>query len=182
VRPTVYSRVLDEMAAVNTTPAAFMLISHGNSPAGSATQILQRLVTTGIVWLGYSEGHTIVQPDLETNTKNLAIWPEDLIYPSFPLESMLTNSSDLLVAPGVYRREFSSCYQQGVLFGACATIVNANASAVAIQSSWLHQTYHHTVTLGGGDVLSGGVANISGASFIPGLTWVQAGGAILLAP
>jgi hypothetical protein len=182
VNPRVYAYVLDEMAAVNATPAAYMLISHGNSLAGSATQILQRLVTTGIVWLGYSEGHTIVQPDLETNTDKLAIWPEDLIYPSYPRQSMRTSSNDLLVAPRVYRREFARCYQRGFLLGPCATVVNANPSAVAIRSSWLYQTYHHVVTLRGGDALSGGVADISGAAFIPGSTWVQAGGAILLTP
>jgi hypothetical protein len=180
VRTNMYAPVLNEMAAVNASSGAYLLISHGNSFAGSATQILQRLVTTGIVWLGYSEGHTIVEPNLETNTKKLAIWPEDLIYPSSPLQSMNTSSNDLLVAPGVFRREFASCYQQGVLFGPCAIVVNANATTVTIQPSWLHQTYQHVMTVSGGDVLSGGVANISGATFIAGSTWVQAGGAIFL--
>jgi len=180
VRPTLYAGVLNEMAAADESPGAFLLLSHGNFPSGSSMQILQRLVTTGIVWLAYSEGHTIVQPDLESNTNRLAIWPEDLIYPSSPLQTMLAGSNDLQVSSGVYRREFASCYQRGVAIGPCAAVVNANASAVYVRSGWFSQTYHHVVTLSGGDVLSGGLANIAGAAFVPNSTVLQAGGALLL--
>jgi hypothetical protein len=180
VQSSAYMRVLDEMAAVNASPGAFMLISHGNSPAGSATQILQRSVTTGIVWLAYSEGHTIVQPDLEVNTKNLAIWPEDLIYPSRPLQSMNSGANDLQVASGVWRREFTTCYQAGRFFGRCAAIVNSTGSPLPVQSSWLSQVYGHVIGLSGGDVLSGGVAAVGGAAFVPNVTTVPAAGALLL--
>ena len=182
VRPNMYAKVLDSMAAVDASSGAYVLISHGSSPAGSAAQILQRLVTTGIVWLGYSEGHTIVWPDLEDNTANLAVWPEDLIYPSAPLESMVRGATDLEVASGVYRREFASCYQGGLVIGPCATIVNATSSALTIRSAWLSQSYRHAVTLSGGDVLSGGVANIAGSSFTPNSSAVEASGAVLLTP
>jgi hypothetical protein len=180
VRPTLYRSVLNEMAAVNASSGSYLLISHGNSPAGSATQVLQRLVTTGIVWLAYSQGHTIVQPDLEANTNNLAIWPEDLIYPSGPVQSMVLSANDLQVTPGVWRREFTTCYQAGNFFGRCAVIVNSTASAITVRSSWLSQSYRHVITLSGGDELSGGVANLAGASFIPNSTVVQAGGVLLL--
>lgn len=182
VNPINYGPYLDEMAATNKTPGAFTVMSKGSYPAGSAAQVLQRLVTLGVVWLGYSEGHTIVQPDLERNTNNLAIWPEDLIYPDDPVESMATGSADLEVSPGVYRREFAYCSQSGRYFGPCAAVVNATASTVAIQSSWLRKAYHHVITLVGGDVLSGGIANLSGAPFVAGATTIQAGGALLLAP
>jgi len=180
VRPNLYARVLNEMAAADASPGAYLLLSHGSFPAGSGLQILQRLVTTGIVWLAYKEGHTIVQPDLEANTNNLAVWPEDLIYPSSPLESMSASSYDLQVAPGVYRREFAHCFQRGAAIGVCATVVNSTGHVETIRSSWLHQPYGHVVTLGGGDVLSGGVANISGGRFNPNLTAVVPGGAVLL--
>jgi hypothetical protein len=181
VRPSLYASVLSEMAAVNESYGAYLLLSHGSFPTGSALQILQRLVTTGIVWLGYSEGHTIVQPDLEANTNRLAVWPEDLIYPSAPRQSMETGAGNLEVAPGVYRREFAACYQRGVAIGPCAAIVNSNGYGITIRSAWLSQSYRHVVTLAGGDVLSGGIANISGASFVPNFTAVTGTGALLLA-
>lgn len=182
VSPANYAPFLDEMAAVNKTGGEFLIISKGEYPAGSANQILQRSVTVGVAWLAYSEGHTMVQPDLERNTLNLAVWPEDMIYPASPLETMVSGSVDLEVAPGVYRREFQHCYQNSQTFGSCAAIVNANGYAVAIQPAWLRLTYHHVVVLTGGDVLSGGKANLAGSSFIAGITLVPAGGATLLAP
>jgi len=182
VRPTLYARVLNEMAAADASPGAYLLTSHGNFPAGSALQILQRLVTTGIVWLAYSEGHTVVQPDLESNTNNLPVWPEDLIYPSGPVQSMISSSNDLQVSSGIWRREFTTCYQMGHLFGHCAVIVNSTANALAVPAGWLSQSYHHVITLSGGDVLSGGIANVGGATFVPNVTKLPASGALLLAP
>jgi hypothetical protein len=176
-----HPRVLDAMAAVHQVGGMFWLISHGNSPVG-ATQFLQRKLTTGFVWLGYTEGLTAVWPDLETNNNNLPIWPEDLIYPSHPLQSMTTGHTDLEVASGVYRREFTTCYQKGVYFGVCAAVVNDNSTALPVVSSWLRQTYHHYVWLTGGDELHGGIANRSGGSFVVNSTKVDAGGAILLTP
>lgn len=181
-RSTFYERVLNEMAAVNSSPGAYLLISHGNASAGSATQILQRLVTTGIIWLAYSEGHTIVQPDLESNTNNLAVWPEDLIYPSEPLQSMTSGANDLKVASGVWRREFKSCFQGGRSFGKCAVVVNSTGSSLVVRSSWLSQTYKHVVKLSGGDVLAGGSATLDATPFTANSTTIQTGGALLLAP
>src|SRR5579872_91754 len=181
LRPSLYAPVLNEMAAANATSGAYLLISKGDSPAGSATQIAQRMVTIGITWLAYSEGHTIVRPNLESNTNNLAIWPEDLIYPAGPLQSMRLGAIDLMVQPGVWRREFSACYQKGIAIGPCAAIVNANGNAVAVKSSWLHQSYRHVITLARGDELSGGAADISGASFRANSTTVRASEALLLA-
>ena len=182
LRPSLYASVLNEMAAVNATSGAYLLISKGNSPAGSATQLAQRMVTVSIAWLGYSEGHTIVRANLESNTNNLAIWPEELVYPAGPLQSMHSGAIDLMVQPGVWRREFRTCYQKGVPIGPCAVIVNANGFAVTVKSSWLQQAYRHIITLAGGDVLSGGTSNISGARFTPNVTTIQPSEGLLLAP
>jgi len=181
LRSNLYATVLNEMAVVNASPGAYLLISHGASPAGSATQIEQRLITTGIIWLAYSQGHTVVQPDLEANTNNLAVWPEDLIYPSAPVQSMVSGSADLQVASGVWRREFATCYQAGRSFGRCAVVVNSNSIDMSVQSSWLSHSYSHVVTLSGGDVLSGGTASVSGSAFAADFTSVAARQAILLA-
>jgi hypothetical protein len=90
--------------------------------------------------------------------------------------------SDIEVATGVYRREFKDCYNQGTSFGNCAAIVNDTGSSVTVQNSWLTQTYHHEITMNGGDVQSGGTINLTGASFDSGSTVVPADDAVLLAP
>jgi hypothetical protein len=181
-RPNLYGSVLNEMASVHNVGGAFLLISQGNFPKGSPTQIAQRLVTTAITWLGYVEGLSAVQPNLEYNTPNLAVWPEDFIYPSSPVQSMVKGSTDLQVAPGIFRREFSNCFLWGKPFGHCAVILSANPSPVMVSRSWLTQTYAHSVTLAGGDVLARGSVNIIGATFVVGASRVQPGGALLLTP
>ncbi len=181
VQSSNYSRVLNTMNAVNTTPGAFILHSTDSAPSGSSTEIFERLVTTGLVWLGYSEGHTIAWPDLEDATTNLAAWPEDLLYPSSPVQTMVSGANDLQVASGVWRREFKTCYQASVPFGRCAAIVNSTGSAVVVRQSWFSQSYGHTILITGGDKLSGGTANITGGSFRSGVSTVPAYGASLLA-
>jgi hypothetical protein len=184
--PALYSRyswVLDEMAAANAAGGQFQLTSQGDAGTGSATQTLQRLLTTGFAWLGYKEGYTVVWPDLEEqHPYSLPIWPEDLIYPSQPLQTMVSGHSDLEVASGVYRREFATCYQKGLYFGHCASVVNSNPAPVTVKSAWFSQTYHHAVGLVGGDVLSGGTATRASIVFTAGSTQVQPGGALLLTP
>jgi hypothetical protein len=129
----------------------------------------------------------------------LAVWPEEGIYPTNPVQSMSTpggngclagtgtvcstgGHNDLQVAPGVYRREFGACYNKGVRFGTCATIVNTTSSPVTIKSAWLTHSYGHQIAFNGGDVQSGGTINPAGTSFTPGSTSVGADDATLLAP
>jgi hypothetical protein len=182
VVPNNYVHELNEMATLNAAQRDTVLISKGHWVVGSAEQNIQRLVTTAIAWLGQSEGHTVVMENVEDTTRNLAVWPEEMIYPSSPLESMSGDASGLAVTSGVYRREFARCYLKGIFFGQCAAILNANGFPVTVKSAWLRQSYHHEITLQGGDVLSGGLVKLLGAFFSPGSTRVEAGGAILLAP
>ncbi len=176
-----YSRILSTMAAINATQGAFVLHSTDSSPAGSSTEIAERQVTTALVWLGYSQGHTIIWEDLEDGSKNLSVWAEDLIYPSGPVQTMVSGASDLQVSSGVYRREFKTCYQASVFFGRCAAIVNSTNNAVPVSSAWLSQSYTHLITLSGGDLLSGGTASVKTATFRPNTTTVPGNGALLVA-
>ena len=147
--------------------------------------------------LGYSPGHLVDWADLERGSNNLAVWPEEGIYPTAPVQSMGTpggsnclagtgdvcssgGHNDLQLVPGVYRREFAACYDQKVAIGACATIVNTTAAPVIVASSWLTGSYAHQVTFNGGDVQSGGRISPTGATFTPGTTTVGAQDAILL--
>jgi hypothetical protein len=188
-----YSTLLDEMAYVDHTSNDFIaLLSYDRSGSLRA-----RLVQEATVLVGYSAGHTVDWSDLEQNSSDLAVWPEEGIVPTNPVQTMdaprgadclagqgIVCSSgghnNLEVAPGVYRREFGQCYDRGVAFGDCATIINTTGSPVTIKSSWLTDSYDHQMTMKGGDVQTGGTLNLAGARFTAGTTTVVADDAMLL--
>jgi hypothetical protein len=199
-----YSSLLDDMAYVdNNHPSGYFVMLDSRDPGGSPQG---RRVVEATVLLGYSPGHVVDHADLELNSNNLAVWPEEGIYPTKPVQTMGapggngcetgtggtcssgghndlevasgTNTND--PAAGVYRREFGNCYNQSVSFGRCAEIVNDTSSAVTVQSSWLTQSYGHQITMNGGDVQSGGSINVAGAGFTAGWTTIPANDAILL--
>ncbi len=183
LRPQEYIGVLNSMAQINAIPnGSFIELNIANDPPGSAIQIEDRNITAAMAWLGYSPGHTIVFPDLEYGSKNLAVWPEYNIVPTSPVESMTLSYADIQVgATRVFRREFRSCYNFGAFIGQCAAIVNGNTTtAVTISPSWLHLTYRHVVQLSGGDIASGGRMLLNSQAFVPATTTLQPGQAILL--
>jgi hypothetical protein len=179
--PGMYGDALNGMAEMDAIAGAqFIVLSNGFAAAGSASQIEQRLITIAIAWLGFSPGHTVVWENLEDNTNNLAVWPEEQLYPLQPVESMSTSSQDISVATGIYRREFAACYQKGTSIGPCAAIINATGSAVTVESSWLKQGYGHVVQLVGGDTLSGGSVSLTTSTFSANSTTVPPSQALLL--
>ena len=181
LRPNMYANVLTAIAQTVEIPsAAFIELNTGYSAAGSSAQITQRMVSTAVLWLGFAPGQTIDFENLEDNTENLAVWPEEAVYPTQPLQSMSNSSSDIAVAPGVYRREFAACYLRSVPIGPCAAILNANTSALAVNSGWLQQTYGHQLSMAGGDIESGGSVQTSSTTFAPNSTQVGPGEAVLL--
>jgi hypothetical protein len=190
-----YENLLDKMAYMDHTANDFQVILSYDS-SGS---LQGRRVQAATDLLGYSPGHVVSWSDLEQNNNNLAVWPEEGIYPTNPVQSMGQPSgtgcfagtgiecptgghNDIQVATGVYRREFGKCYKQGVAFGPCAVIVNNSGSTVTVSASWLTQSYGHQITMVGGDVQSGGTVNLTGASFSPGSTTIAAYDAAFLAP
>jgi hypothetical protein len=182
LRPAMYAPVLNAMAEINAIPnASIVLMSNGSSPNGSLAQHQQRAVTTGIIWLGYSNGHTIVWPNLEQHSTNLTIFPENSIYPSSPIETMSSGATNLEVRSGVYRREFRACYNAGVAIGPCAAIVNSTGGNVVVSSSWLHQAYGHVIQMVGGDIPSGGRLALTSTLFHPNSTYVGPRQALLIA-
>jgi hypothetical protein len=204
-----YATLLDDMSYIDTKTNSFIvLLSYDRSGAGgSGNQMMSRRVQAATVLLGYSPGHVVSWSDLEGDNNNLAVWPEEGIYPTNPVQSMgspsgtgcLTGNSgnngygnvcssgghnnlQVTVGTDIYRREFKSCYNQGNYFGPCAVIVNDTANPVTIQSSWLTQSYGHQITMNGGDVQSGGNIILTGAALTPGSTTIAAYDAIMLAP
>jgi hypothetical protein len=193
-----YSTLLDEIAYASNATSGFVVpLSYGQP--GASYQQQSRRVQEGTVLLGYSPGHVVDWANLEQNSGDVAVWPEEGIYPTQPVQSMgapagsgclagtgsvcaAGGHNDVQVAPGVYRREFAACYNQGAQFGPCAAIVNTTGNSVTIQSSWLRQAYGHQVTFVGGDAQSGGTVNLTGASFTPGVSVIGGQDATLLAP
>jgi len=195
-----YPGLLDDMAYVNNSTSGFtVLLSYG--AAGASYQQQSRRVQEATILLAYAPGKVVSWAELEQNgAGDLAVWPEEGIYPTAPIQSMGNPSgthcfdgsgaycpagghNDLQTSEtGVFRREFSTCYNQGVSFGACAVIVNTTGSAVTVPQSWLSHTYAHQITLSGGDVQSGGTINLTGASFTAGSSTVASHDAMLLAP
>jgi hypothetical protein len=181
LRPSMYGTALTLMKRADSTPDGKVVeLNDGASPAGSSAQIAQRLVTTGVAWLGYSEGHTIVFPNLEDNTTGLAIWPEDMIYPANPLETMSSGPGDLEVGPSVWRREFEACFNDGTAVGPCAAIVNGSGSPITLKSAFFRESYGHVISLSGGDILSGGTMSLASTAARMNSSYIQPGEALLL--
>ncbi len=194
-----YTTVLDEVAYIATkTDSSAMLLSRGD--AGASYEPRSRRVVEATMLLGFVPDRLVDWSDLEHGKgHSLAVFPEAGIYPTGPVQSMAApggrgclagrgvvcstgGHNSIRVASGVFRREFSACYNQGVEFGPCAAIVNTSGKAITVSPSWLRQTYAHRVTLIRGDVSAGGRINLTGASFTPGVTRIPAKDAILLAP
>ena len=181
LKPALYTKVLGAMARIDSIPgAAFVELSTGKSPDGSSEQVAQRLVTTAVAWLGYADGHTIVWPNLEFTSHTLAVWPEDEIVPTDPLETMSNSAADLAVAPNVWRREFAACYQDGSPIGPCAAVLNGTSDPVHLSAGWFRGRYGHVITLNGGDAPSGGTISLDDAPLTTG-TQIAPGQAVLLA-
>jgi hypothetical protein len=192
-----FSTLLDEIAYVDNRTTAFVVLL-GRASSDAPYQAQSRRVQEATILLGYRAGHLVDWPDMEQGSRDLAVWPEEGIYPTRPIESMRTpggrgclagtgevcsrgGHTSIQVAPGVYRREFGACYDRRASFGRCAAIVNTTAAPVVVRSSWLRRSYHHEITLMGGDVESGGTVDVAGAWFAAGSTVVGPGDALLLA-
>ena len=192
-----YSTLLDQIAYVTTRTTGFVvLLSRANSGATYLDQ--SRRVQESTMLLGYKPGQLVDWADLEQNSPRLAVWPEEGIYPTNPVQSMGSpggpgclaggghvcstgGHNDVGVGSGVYRRVFQDCYLRGVSFGPCAAIVNTGASAVTVRGSWLAPwAFRHQITFSGGDVQSGGRLHLHGAGFTAGRTVVGARDALLL--
>ncbi len=194
-----YTTVLDQIAYIaNRTNSFAMMLSRGD--AGAPYQPQSRRVIEATELLAFSPGHLVDWEDLdEGDGGRLAVWPEEGIYPTQPVQSMrapggpgclagtgivcsVGGHNDLRVAPGVFRREFRACYDGGVLFGRCAAIVNISSAPATVKRRWLRLQYGHQITFIGGDVSVGGRIDLTSAPFTPGRTAIPAKDAILLAP
>jgi hypothetical protein len=200
-----YSSLLDDLAEMSTYPSGNFIALLSYDSSGS---LQGRRVHEATVLLGYAPTHVVSWGDLEQSSGDLAVWPEVGIYPTEAVQTMGAPSgsgclgdtgvvcsvgghNDVRVASGtnvddgaagVFGREFATCYNQGVPFGACAVIVNDTSSAVTVESAWLTHSYGHEITMVGGDIQSGGTIDLTGAPFAPGSTTIAANDALLLAP
>jgi hypothetical protein len=192
-----YSTLLDQIAYVATRTRGFV-VPMSRAPENAPYLAQTRRVQEATMLLGFSPGHLVDWAELEQGSGRLAAWPEEGIYPTSPVESMgvpggkgcLAGTGivcsrgghrSLEVAPGIYRREFRSCYRDRIRFGGCAAVMNTTGSSVLVRSSWLRRRYRHQITFVGGDVQSGGTVDLTGAPFIRGRAVIPPHDAILLA-
>ncbi len=191
-----YSTLLDQMAYVVDRTRGFVVpMSRGIAGAPYETQ--SRLVQESTILLAFRPGRVVDWANFEDGSPDLAVYPEESIYPTKPVESMRTprgrgclagtgtvctrgGHNSVQVAPGVYRREFRACYVRSAPFGPCAAIVNATGHAVTVRRSWLKLTFRSEITLAGGDIQSGGSVDLTGAPFRAGATVIAPQSAILL--
>jgi hypothetical protein len=134
----------------------------------------ERLYAYASLLLTYDSEHTVYWNDTPSAT-NTGLFPENGFVPTQPLAGQPSSIASLANG-GVYVREYAACYNQGVLVGRCAAVVNASAGATSAIPA-LTQTYGHALTLAGDDVFSGGSIGFDGArpSSLP-----PASGAILV--
>lgn len=201
-----YSTGLDDMAYLEHAPQLaknFMVLLGYNSSG----MLFARRVQEATVMLGFEPGKIVDWADLDEDKPGLAVWPEEGLYFTQPLQTMQMPSgpsclnglggpcahghADLQVAAGantheqtggagVYRREFRECFLRGVPIGGCAAIMNDTNRPVAVSGSWLTQHYRHEVTMVGGELQFGGRLDIRGARFTPGATTIAPDDAVLL--
>jgi hypothetical protein len=192
-----YSTLLDQIAYISTRTRG-SIVPMSRAPEGAWYQAQSRRIQEGTMLLGFSPTHIVDWAALEQGSSDLAVWPEEAIVPTQPVQSMgrpagrgclagtgvvcsRGGHTSVQVAPGVYRRVFRSCYLDRVHFGACAAVVNTTPSPVTVRRSWLRgASLHHEIVLRGGDVQSGGSVRVTGAPFAPGAV-VPAQDALLLA-
>jgi hypothetical protein len=192
-----YSTLLDQIAYISNNTGGFIAL-WSKGYAGARTQMRSRMVTEATMLLGFTPTHIVDWPDLERGSRDLAVWPEEGIYPQDPVETMAAPSgraclagtgkvcsvgghNSIEVARGVYRREFSDCSDRGHQFGVCAAIVNTTGHSVRVKARWLRQSYSHEITLTGGDVQRHGSVRLHGAGFSAGHSQVPRDSALLLA-
>jgi len=191
-----YSTGLDDIAYLEHVPALrgdFIALLGYNADGSHAA----RRVQEATLMLGFEPGRLVDWADLDTDRPGLAVWPEEGLYFTEPLETMAMPSgprcldglggpcrnghADLEVAhgtnvdeqpggAGVYRREFRACYLRGAPIGPCAAVMNDTEARVTVQRSWLEQRYGHEIELDGGDLQAGGRVDVDGRRFAPGAT------------
>jgi hypothetical protein len=201
-----YSTGLDDIAYLEHAPALrrdFIALLGYNARGSLAA----RRVQEATLMLGFEPGRLVDWEDLDTDRPGLAVWPEEGLYFTEPLQTMGMPSgprcldglggpcarghADLQVAgghnaeeqpggAGVYRREFRACYLRGAPIGPCAAVVNDTEAPVVVRRSWLVQRYRHEIELDRGDVQAGGEVDVHGPEVIPGSTTIGPDDALLL--
>jgi hypothetical protein len=126
-----------------------------------------RLYALASWWLSYDPQWSVAAP-IQQAVKS-SLFPEFSIVPRFPSRTVVARVWELRDATGAYVREFGACYQERVLIGGCAAVVNPTTSVVAMPR--LSAAYHRSLVLRGADVLAGGST-----------AWITAGPPPALAP
>jgi hypothetical protein len=177
---------LDNCARVSLNPNGGIFV---NGIDGDTNTIMYRRQIIAFTWLCYVPGRVVTWEAPEDGAY-VDVYPEEGLYPTQPLQSMLIPSgcpdatisaagpgntvstgkpcstdghNDLAIAgtTNVFVREFAQCFNQSVPIGPCAVIWNLSGTTVTVGAAWLTQTYGHTVTMNGGTIDEGGTITLT---------------------
>lgn len=110
--------------------------------------------------LSYDPNTSIFESNF-INKNDFNVMPESEIVALNPLTPAPLTAANLLTSTGVYGREYAACYLHGQYVGKCAAVVNADAFH---SYAFPYSGYTRTMTISGGDVLSGGSISVNGSA------------------
>ena len=87
------------------------------------------------------------------------------------------DAAELAVAPNLWRREFSECYEDARPIGPCAAVLNGSSAPMTLDAGMLRQRYGRVLVPQGGDLIYGGT--VSSQPFSGSITLPPGAGALL---
>ena len=156
----------EENSELATANANRLFVAYEHLGGTDATGLDERTYTYASLMLGFSLNSTVLAEDGTAVNSGVYVNPEALLVPTSPLVSEPSNISSLQKNGGAYVREFANCYYNGNSIGACASVVNSNASS-SVSMPALSRSYAHTAVISGAGVVSGvdsGSVNVNGPS------------------
>ena len=154
--------VTDENLELAAAAANRLFFCYNNGSQNGAAFTNLRLYIYASFLLTYSATSSVLW-DTFTTTSGLHVFPETQLVPANPLVSSPGSVSSLKSATGLYVREYGACYLSGLNAGACAVVVNSDASASHAMPT-LSGTYTHTFTVNGAGALDGGTTSVTGSA------------------
>ncbi len=134
---------------------------YGIDPQSADQAQASRVYQDASFLLTYSLSFSLLQEAYGTPS-NFPVMPESQLVPLDPLVPTPNDVAALKTPTGVYAREYAHCYYRGSLVGACAVVVNSDASSA---HDYPYGTkYQHSMVLNGGGVIEGGTLATNGAA------------------
>jgi|SRR5579884_205468 len=146
----------EEQAEIATVAKHKLYWVYARATGSAASSIKSRMYVIASFLMTYDPKYAMLQEAYST-ANGFKVEPETGLVPMSPLTTSSTIGG-YLRSGGAYMREFGACYYRGVNKGRCAVVVNSKGSgSVTVPTTY----YHHSMTLSGGGVSSGGTVSFS---------------------